>query len=320
MLNITQNIPKHRKDLRPLRQGIVAPAGYKVVACDSSQIEARVLAYIAGEYELLAQFREGRDPYAELAAKFGYGKNAQEVHDGAKAGDALCKTLRQAAKRLVLSCGYGTGASKLADTLIRDRAMLSQDRAQHRQKARELHQLYRANNQNIVALWARRQKVIEHMVQGGEGWYGGPNNNLFHYGTMPVCGREAVPSIVLPSGFVLRYPNLRMEYNGGTHAEFYYDRPMGKNMVATKTYGGSGVENDTQSLAFQILMYQAVRMSAAGIPLAVNIHDSFAAVVPEAEAESVAQRMIMFMSETPPWVEGLPLAAEAEIADDFTVV
>lgn len=67
-------------------------------------------------------------------------------------------------------------------------------------------------------------------------------------------------------------------------------------------------------------MYQAVRMSAAGIPLAVNIHDSFAAVVPESEAESVAQRMIMFMSETPPWVEGLPLAAEAEIADDFTVV
>ena len=221
---------------------------------------------------------------------------------------------------LVHNCGYGTGPNKLAYTLLRDKAILDPDRDKHCAKARELHQLYRANNPHIVNFWHTCQKIIEHMVQGGTGWFGGPNNTLFQYGTFTVCGKEMVPSIILPSGYVLRYPNLRMEINDKGKAEFFYDRPLGKNIIKTRIYGGAMTENLTQALAFQILMCQANDMDSVGIKLSCNIHDSFATIVPEADAQGTAQLMVSLMRREPKWCEGLPLDAEAEIGDDFTVV
>lgn len=80
------------------------------------------------------------------------------------------------------------------------------------------------------------------------------------------------------------------------------------------------VHNCIQSLAFQILMWQACRMDEAGISLKCNIHDSWATVVPEGEAYATAGKMVRHMRRAPSWAEGCPLDAEAEIGDDFTIV
>ena len=316
-----QNIPKHNKSMKPLRQSIKAPSGYRVVACDSSQIEARVLAYEAQNVELLEHFRHGRDPYAEMASKFGYNMTAQEIHDGAKSGDKLAKMLRQVGKKLILSCGYGTSATKLSDTLLRENVPLDENKEEHKAIVTRLHKIYRDSNVSIVKFWKQCDTVIREMIAGHDGMFGGPNNDLFKYGMFSIPGgKEKYPGIELPTGYILRYPNLRIEYDDRGKSSYFYDRPLGKNMVKTRCYGCSCVENLTQSLAFQILMYQAVRMSEKGIPIHCNIHDSFAAVVPDHCVDSVKETMLACMKEVPAWVEGLPLDAEAEVAEDFTIV
>lgn len=310
-----QNIPKHRKDMRPLRQSIVVPASYCVVACDSSQIEARVLAYEAQELELLAHFREGRDPYAEMASKFDSDMSADEIHNGAKSGDKYAKMLRQIGKKMILSAGFGVGSTKVGLTLLREGVKLHEDKDQHMEIAKDYHRIYKTSNPHIVGFWKKCGKVLDAMAAGSAGFFGGPNEDLFEYGLMPICDKVTVPSIKLPTGFILRYPNLRYEDD-----QYVYDRPFGKNIVKTRIYGSAITENLTQALAFQILMHQACCMAARGIEIKVNIHDSFATVVPESQAKAVETIMLEEMRRVPEWVAGLPLDAEAEIGHDFTIV
>lgn len=312
-----QNFSKRMPNMKTIRQAIIPPAGYVVVACDSSQIEARVLAYVACQEDLLEQFAQHRDPYAELAAKFKPGLTAEEIHNGAKAGDKDCKLLRNAGKRAILSGGYGASASRYADSIWKDGVHLADSKEEHDRLAAPLHAIYRQTNYNITNFWKTCTHVLNAMLTKQKGYFGGPTNKLFIYGEFKLPNGELCPSIVLPSGYMLRYPNLRVSSDGRT---VVYDRRLGKNIVETRIYGGMLTENCVQSLAFQILMWQAVRMYEAGIQLNCNIHDSFATVVPEAQAEETKERMLEIMRTVPPWVEGLPLDAEAEIGHDFTIV
>lgn len=320
MLNTMQNLSKRNPAHLVLRKSIKAPQGMKIVACDSSQIEARVLAWEANQYDLLEHFRTGRDPYAELAAKFGSGMSAQEIHDGAKSGDKKCKHFRNLGKLFTLSAGYSVGHVKVANRLWQDKVRLDEDFDRHKAIAKEYLQIYRTTNSSIVAFWKTCGKVIEAMCVGGAGKFGGPNNDTFEYGRMRLGPLDMyVPSIKLPNGYILRYPGLRAkETDKGI--EYVFDFKLGKNTVERRVYSGLVAENTTQSLAFAALQFQACRMDEDGIELKCNIHDSWATVVPENEAEAMGQRMQWHMQQVPPWLQGCPLDAEYEIGDDFTVV
>ena len=314
-----QNLSKRDPSKAKLRQAIHAPAGYKVVACDSSQVEARCLAWAANETGLVTQFREGRDPYSELAEMI-FQVPHEEIHYGAKHGDKKLKMYRNVGKTAILSAGYGVGAQKFSDTLARQGARLSDDPDKHREMAFNAHAVYRAAHPNIVKFWNLCGNVIQGMSVGYSGEFGGPDGKLFKFGTkeMGSCGRQ-VPYILLPNGYHLWYPNLRVENDNGK-AQYFYDRPRGKNVIKTKIYGGSATENSIQSLAFMVLMWQACRMHEAGIRLAANIHDSFATVVPEEQAEEAAAKMLSIMKTCPPWASTLPIDAESEIGRDFGCV
>lgn len=242
MLNTMQNLSKRNPAHLVLRRAIKAPAGYKIVACDSSQVEARVNAWFCREHDLLGHFRSGRDPYAELAERFGYGYTAKEIHDGAKAGDKKLKMLRNAGKVGILSAGYGVGARKYADTLWRDGIRLDPEYDTHCGLAASAHAVYRQSHPNIVYMWKVCQKVIESLAAGGAGWFGGPNDDLMQYGILPIVGRAdlAVPTVVSPSGFHLRYPGLRYDCENN---EYVYDKFFGRNKIAKRIYGGLLLEN-----------------------------------------------------------------------------
>ena len=314
-----QNLSKRDPSKAKLRQAIHAPAGYKVVACDSGQVEARCLAWAANETGLVAQFREGRDPYSELAETV-FQVPHEEIFYGAKHGDKRLKMYRNVGKTAILSAGYGVGAQKFSDTLARQGARLSDDPDKHKEMAFNAHAIYRAAHPNIVRFWNLCGNVIKDMEAGYSGEFGGPDGKLFKFGTkeMGDCGRQ-VPYILLPNGYHLWYPNLRVENDNGK-VQYFYDRPRGKNVVKTKIYGGSATENCIQSLAFMILAWQACRMHEAGIQLAANIHDSFATIVPEDKAEETGKLMYKIMTTCPPWASTLPLFAEVEIGDSFLVV
>lgn len=312
-----QNLSKRNPAQRVLRKAIKAPVGYKIVSCDSSQIEARMLAWLAGQNDLLDHFRQGRDPYAEFGVYINNdGLTAKDIHDGAKSGDKQCKFIRDLAKKFILSCGYGSGKDKVSETLWIEGIRLAQTREEHAFIAADYLQTYRNRHANITYFWKVCGNVIESMARGGSGQFGGPNGDTFRYGPMSVLGsKEPVMSIMMPSGFALRYPNLRWQDD-----EFVYDKFLGRNRVSTRIYSSLLTENCTQAIAFQLLLFQACRMDEAGIELKCNIHDAWATVVPEKDAQVMADRMLYYMRLLPDWAKGCPIDAEAEIGDDFTVI
>ena len=317
-----QNLSKRDPSKRKLRQAIKVPKGKVVVACDSSQIEARGLAFVANEVGLLTQFREGRDPYSELAETI-FGVPWQDIKAGAKAGDKKMKMYRNTGKTGILSCGYGVGHHKYSNTLLRQGIHLHEDLDRHHELARYAHGIYRAAHPNIVAFWKTAENVLEAMLRGESGTFGGPNNDIYTFGIMPVGPRTdlCVPSVRFPSGYILRYPGLRAERNDRGKWQFVYDTYKGASKIPTHIYGGAFTNNLVQGLSFvDVIMYQGCRMDEAGIKLACNIHDAWASVVPEEQGEYVKQQMLHYMSIVPPALNGLPVACEAEIGTTFEIV
>lgn len=101
-----QNLSKRDPSQLTLRKAVQAPEGMSLVACDSSQIEARILAYVANETELVDAFRRGADPYADLAERI-FQIPCEKIHKGAKSGDKKLKTYRNVGKTGILSCLAG---------------------------------------------------------------------------------------------------------------------------------------------------------------------------------------------------------------------
>lgn len=317
-----QNLSKRDPSKRKLRQAIKVPEGHVVVACDSSQIEARGLAFVSNEVGLLTQFREGRDPYSELAETI-FGVPWQDIKAGAKAGDKKMEMYRNTGKTGILSCGYGVGYVKYSNTLLRQGIHLHEDLDRHHELARYAHGIYRAAHPNIVAFWKTAENVLEAMLRGESGTFGGPNNDIYTFGIMPVGPRTdlCVPSVRFPSGYILRYPGLRAERNDRGKWQFLYDTYKGASKIPTHIYGGAFTNNLVQGLSFvDVIMYQGCRMDEAGIKLACNIHDAWASVVPEEQGEYVKQQMLHYMSIVPPALNGLPVACEAKIGTTFEIV
>ena len=318
-----QNLSKRDPSMLTLRRAIKAPEGFSLVACDSSQVEARILAYVSDNRPLLDAFRTGADPYADLAEKI-FGVPSKEIHDGAKSGNKQFKTYRNTGKTAILSAGYGVGWRKYADTLLRQGVRLNPDLNVHYEMAKHAHSVYRLDNQPIVAFWKYCGQVIEHLAGGGEGFFGGPSGRLFHYGYMTVAGMKymQLPSILGPNGFVLRYPGLRAKAREDGSPEWVYDRYAGTRKAEARVYGASLTENLCQYLAFALLMWQACRMAEKGrgmFRIIANIHDSFLAVCPAGLEKDTERTMLDCMTSVPDWLAGFPVGAEAEIGKDFTI-
>lgn len=224
------------------------------------------------------------------------------------------------------NCGYGVGHTKYSNTLLRQGIRLHEDLDRHHELARYAHGIYRLAHPNIVAFWMQCQQVIEHMFSLKDTAdmfsFGGPDGKLFKYGWvwMPsASGDLRVPSILLPNGYAIRYPGLDWQRNEKGKTEWTYEKPLGKNIVKSRIYGSQVVENICQSLAFFMLAWQGANMYRAGIPIVDNIHDSFGAVVPAADADATLAKMEHHMSCVPTWLPGFPVACEGEIGTDFTI-
>lgn len=319
-----QNLSKRDPSKLALRKALKVPAGYSVVACDSSQIEARILAWVSGQDDLVEQFKTGRDPYAEMASKI-FHVPAQDIHDAAKSGTDprhnQYKTYRNVGKTCVLSAGYGVGAQKFSDTLLRTKVHLDPDPAKHEAMAVQAHAIYRQSAWAIVQFWKVCDKVVQNLTANTQlGEYGrfGAHNE-FSYGRAIVpLSQVNCAYVAMPNGYRLWYPNLRFEIIDGRN-KMVYDRLVHGKTVATPLYGGGLTENVCQSLAFMMLGWQACRMADAGIPLKANIHDAWIAVVPEAKAEQTKELMEHVMSSVPDWLAGFPVGCEAEVGTDFTI-
>jgi DNA polymerase len=284
-----QNLPSRDKKKKALKNAVVAPEGYVVINCDSSQIEARVLAWLSGQEDLVKEFADGDDVYSIFASKiYDYEvtkKNPVERFVG---------------KTCILGLGYGTGALKLQHTLKTSPpgADLTKE------KCDEIVKLYRDTNDMIVKLWREGDKALKAMAD----WQ--PTSKSFYYGKNK-CVVVTKEGFKLPNGLYIRYPDLKLNTDE-TKSGYEYKSRKGP----VSLWGGSIVENVVQALARIIVGEQMLKLTERYRPV-LTVHDAAVCVVPEDEVDEACAWIVEVMSTPPDWAKGLPVACEAQVGYNY---
>jgi DNA polymerase len=287
-----QNLPS-RGDNK-LKDCITAPEGFTLIDCDSSQIEARVLAWLAGQEDLVSSFRKKEDVYVKMAST---------IYDVPES--AVTKEQRFVGKTTILGAGYGMGALRFKDQL---RSFgFDMDEAE----AKRVIGIYRETNASIFSLWQAANEAIRQLAGGwkNSGCFG--TDNLLHYGHLDCNGKhqDPVACVVLPSGLPIMYDNLDGDVYG---QNFDYKSRNGR----TRLYGGKLVENVCQALARIIIGDQIIRVSKV-YPVNLTVHDSIICCIPDEEVSDAVEHIESVMRIGPDWAKGIPLDCESGIGKTY---
>ena len=284
-----QNLPSRDKKKKALKNAVIAPDGYVVINCDSSQIEARVLAWLAGQNDVVKQFADGKDVYSLFATKI-YNRPISKADP----------VERFVGKTCILGLGYGTGALKLQHTLKTSPpgAIVTED------EAKEFVKTYRDANYKIIDLWREGDKVIKDLANWGD------DIKSYYYGEHR-CLKVTKEGIVLPNGLMIRYPDLKLNTE---ESKSQYEYKSRKGPVSI--WGGSLVENVVQALARIVVGEQMLQINQR-YRVALTVHDAAVCVVPAEELDEALAYVVERMSEAPDWARGLPVACEAHYGESY---
>lgn len=282
-----QNLPSRGVNAGKIKKAILAPEGYVVIDCDSAQIEARVLAWLAGQDDLVQAFRDKQDVYKLMATKI-YGISIGDVD----------KTQRQVGKTVVLGAGYGVGHVKLQGFLKNQAGVeVTLD------EAKRIIDTYRSTSFKIANFWRNAGDSLSALAAG-------QTMNVDDIGLV-----KAVPGkgLSLPSGLFIQYPNLRVVTNPETgKTEVVYT----SKGLPVRIYGGKVVENICQAVARQIVAEQMLRVSKR-YKVVLTVHDAVAIVAKKEEAAEAQAYLEECMSWNPKWAEGLPLSCESGVGESY---
>ena len=272
-----QNLPARGANAGKLKNAIRAPKGYVLIDSDSSQIEARMLAWLSGQDDLVEAFRKGEDVYKIMASAI-YAKDESDI----------TKEERFVGKTTILGAGYGMGAKKFGAQLKTFGMEIAEG------EAIRIINVYRQTYPSITGLWTQGKHTVEAMAKN--------QNTPFGNGCVEVHGDLG---ILLPNGLYQRYPNLR-KIKAADGDQYVYDSRRG----AVKIYGGKLVENICQALARCIIGEQMLKIAKKYRPV-LTVHDAVACIAPEGEVEEAMAYVEQCMRWTPDWAAGLPVNCEA---------
>jgi hypothetical protein len=279
-----------------LRSAMQAPDGYILVKPDESQVECRLLNFLAGQHDVVENFRNGRDPYIGIASQF-YGRSiTKNTPDERGTG-----------KQAELSCGYGCGPPRFKTTaslgIYGPPVKLSIEDAERFVK------LYRQTHQSVVAYWRDAEIVIRRIH----------NNEEFDWGPMHIRLRR----IYLPNGAPIVLDTL--DWHPPAAGEIEKAIASGKDdwsaaqpywRIKTrkgweKLYGAKLVELTTQGLARVIISQAMIRVVRRGYRVVNSEHDSMWILIPRDGREHAHLQIIMEeMRVSPAWLPGIPLEVE----------
>ena len=274
-----QNLPSRGKDANKLKKAIIAPEGHTIIDADSAQIEARVLAWLSEQDDLVTAFAEGKDVYKKMASAI-YGKPEFEI----------TKDERFVGKTTILGAGYGMGAVKFQAQLKNMGVDVDVD------EARRIIDIYRRTNDAVVRLWRQAQNALVNMSRGEPAPLG-------RRGVLEVVPKET--AIRLPSGLLMRYDDLKFDQNE-KGIEFHYKTRKGR----TRIYGGKVIENVCQAIARCIIAEQMLKIGKR-YKVVLTVHDAIAVCVPDAEVIAATQYVEECMRWVPEWATGLPVNCES---------
>ena len=280
-----QNLPSRGPDGKTLKKSITAPDGHVLIDCDSSQIEARVLAWFAGQDDLTKAFRKKEDVYVKMAAR---------IYDVSE--DQVTKDQRFVGKTTILGAGYGMGAVKFQAQLESFGTSIPIE------EARRIINIYRDTNWKISHVWREAQNMVSHLSRGDSVQFG-------KEGVVEVIGDRS--AINLPSSLLMRYDDLQGEENA-QGVEYTYETRRGR----TRIYGGKVIENVCQALARCIIAEQMLLINRRYRPV-LTVHDSVICCVENDEAEEAKEYVERCMRYVPKWAKGLPLECESGMAKAY---
>lgn len=312
-----------------LRKAILAPDGFVIAVGDLSQIEPRVLAWLADYDNLLDIFRAGGDPYALFGSQMfsipGMTKDSHPVE-------------RQSAKSALLGAGYQLGWASFAAQLLtgflgaapkrysREEAkqlgvtgpdvqkFLSWDEnikkmeeiahtctdlelAIHCLAAKAIIDKYRTASAPVVAFWELMGQLIEHSLYKGKEY-------------THKCLTFRKEEIILPSGMAVRYPDLRPDQDEKGRVQWSY--ADGKDGKRTKLYAGKVTNNVVQGTARCVMTDGMLRIGKR-YPVCGTVHDEALCVAPESEATEAKEYLLACMTIEPKYMPGIPLAADGGV-------
>ncbi len=276
-----QNLPSRGSEGGKLKRCIVAPNGYVIIDCDSSQIEARVLAWLAGETYILNLFRQKADVYKHMASAI-FGVMESDVSD----------QQRFIGKTTVLGAGYGMGAEKFQAQLSNMGKDLDID------TCRFIIKQYRGVNRRIAEWWNHLNLVLTAISA----------NKPIQVDSVGLMETSPFTGIPLPNGLFLNYPELQRNAGG----QFTYQTRTGPN----KIYGGKVAENLCQAIARCVIGEQIIQIEKL-YRVVLTVHDAVACVVPENEANEARAYIEECMRTSPPWALDLPLNCESGMARNY---
>lgn len=266
-----------------IRTALIAPPGHTFLVADYSAIEARVIAYLAGEQWMMDAFSAGKDLYCETASQmFG----VPVVKHGVN-GD-----LRAKGKIATLACGYGGGVGALK-AFGADKMGLTDPEMQ------DIVTQWRTASPTIPRFWRETEHAVKRAL-------GTPGKRQM----VPCCGviywRDAdALRCKLPSGRVLSYWGARLDDDGSIY--FMGQNQTTRKWERTETWGGKLVENIVQAYARDCLAVALMRLDAAGYKIVFHVHDE---IIAEAPDGSRWEDMAEIMSQPIDWAPGLLLRAE----------
>ena len=276
-----QNLPRNSE----LRKCLIAPEGKLLYVADLSNIEARMLAWLAGQEDLLAQFAAGDDIYSNFASTV-YNRTINKTDD---------PTERFVGKTAILGLGYGMGSKKFQATLASGSGGPALEFSDS--QAVSVVNTYRQTYYKIPLLWKRLENFLLMSLK---------ESHDLPYGVLTF--RDG--NILLPNKMALKYTDLRL--NDGN---LQY---VGRNGIET-TYGGRITENVIQALS-RIVITDAMLLleNDPELTVALTVHDEVVLIGPNENPDATMDYIISVLCKPPLWAAELPLDAEGGYARNYS--
>ena len=269
-----------------IRTAFIPKDGCRFIVADFSAIEARVLAWLAGEEWVLEEFR-GRGKIYEATASRMFSVPAETIVKGNPNYE-----YRQKGKQATLSCGYGGGVG----------ALKAMNASMPEEEMQPLVDAWRAANPRIVGFWGALDRAARDVIE---------EHTSARVGKVTLYWEDDRMFIRLPGGRNLCYISPRFVPNRFGNSGIGYLAPAANGqLVVQETFGGKIAENITQSIARDLLAYGMTSLEAAGYPIVFHVHDEIIAEMPIGQGS--VEEACEIMARAPEWAEGLPLRADGE--------
>jgi len=266
-----------------IRGMVKAPEGQRFIVADYSAIEARVLAWLAGQEDVLDVFRSGQDVYKHAASGI-YNVKYEQVDS----------EQRFVGKTAILALGYQGGAVAFQAMAKNYNVEIPEEKADSIKKA------WRASNKKIVSYWyALEAAAVDAVVEKGS-VHRVKNVSFKHHGRFLYC--------TLPSGRRLAYYNPRLREGSFKKMQVVYETNTTRGFMRQHTYGGKLAENITQAVARDIMAEAMLRVEEHGYEVILSVHDELIALS-DNDYGSVSE-FEKLMCRLPEWANGLPVDAE----------